>query len=610
VLYNGYHRHFTIVEAKFDFDMGGTVKMDVIMQCFSGTPYQSMSDFTRLILEILFVLSVIYQAYQEVMDAYIIKHKWGSFQPYYCEVWNYLNWLSIAMFLWCFAVWWFSYVPQVNAFMPEIRYNVYNDLSTPANFLHLTDYHQYHELMKMYHKAFAIVTTLNWYMEMNGICCLLQLLRILELLDFQPRLGLVTKTIGHALADLIHFACILFFILGVYLLQSHWLFGSSIPAFSEPLIAFNSVFVMLLGDTDQMLPIQNLYPYAGLLFIYSFIGIVFFVLLNILLAILVEAYMKVVEDSSNTLSVPAELYSMFRSWYRGHPWYLAKYRTRTPANAWVDKFFMNPDELNALFDNEGQQFDENGRVIGWDVPNRTVFEVPGPTAGVKLVAGRRTIMRALAMHPETKDMDPEILTRVACSIPHLYGGKEPDHPTAGDPLKDLIKEALAVIPDTAEERAGEESLSRSLLMESPRDSKKTSAPESAPDYSKADPAASVAGVSPETVATNRYKMQDALGMSHLEMGEYYSETAQYQMPTGIEAMVQSNQESLENKEEVDSASINIAEPSTFAMFEPSSWFAGNPSMECTTAVHIQSRGSDPDETNERHANSPETLKHI
>ena len=35
------------------------------------------------------------------------------------------------------------------------------------------------------------------YMEMNGICCLLQLLRILELLDFQPRLGLVTKTIGH-----------------------------------------------------------------------------------------------------------------------------------------------------------------------------------------------------------------------------------------------------------------------------------------------------------------------------------------------------------------------------------------------------------------------------
>ena len=24
-------------------------------------------------------------------------------------------------FMWCFAVWWFSYVPQVNAFMPEIR---------------------------------------------------------------------------------------------------------------------------------------------------------------------------------------------------------------------------------------------------------------------------------------------------------------------------------------------------------------------------------------------------------------------------------------------------------------------------------------------------------
>ena len=81
--------------------------------------------------------------------------------------------------------------------------------------------------------------------------------------------------------------------------MSYYLFGSSIEAFSSVGKAFNANFDLLLGSTDYNEAIQKEYAVMGPVFFYSFNGIVFFVLLNILLAILVEAYMKVVEDTGD-----------------------------------------------------------------------------------------------------------------------------------------------------------------------------------------------------------------------------------------------------------------------------------------------------------------------
>ena len=101
------------------------------------------------------------------------------------------------------------------------------------------------------------------YMSINGGCLILVLFKILKLLDFQPRLGIVTKTISKALNDLVHFFIVLTLILGVYWIMSYYLFGSSIDAFSSLGQAFNSNFYIMLGSTDYNDYIMDKYAFMG-----------------------------------------------------------------------------------------------------------------------------------------------------------------------------------------------------------------------------------------------------------------------------------------------------------------------------------------------------------
>ena len=106
----------------------------------------------------------------------------------------------------------------------------------------------------MYADAREIGKVIKSYMQLHGFCLIIVLLRLMKLLDFQPRLGLVTKTIAHALVDLIHFFILLCVILGVYWVMSYYLFGAQIEAFSKLDMAFHANFELLLGSTGRFLP--------------------------------------------------------------------------------------------------------------------------------------------------------------------------------------------------------------------------------------------------------------------------------------------------------------------------------------------------------------------
>jgi len=67
-------------------------------------------------------------------------------------------------------------------------------------------------------------------------------------------------------------------------------------------------FSILLGDIDLATDfIRSDNSTIGFIFYYSYISIVFFVLLNILLAILVDAYMEVKADAEDSKTVFAEV---------------------------------------------------------------------------------------------------------------------------------------------------------------------------------------------------------------------------------------------------------------------------------------------------------------
>lgn len=428
IVYNGFHGVFAYVVTTFSFDEGGTVYMGVEVSTFKGAPYQTTTDVVRLVLEIMFGLLLIVNLVGELFELYGESVKYGSISSYF-NFWNLIDWANMGCFLYLFYIWSMRYTVMMGEYQPKIRYNVYNDLFSEANYVNNINQHEMDHLLEMFHKTIVIVGDIKAYMEVNGICMLLVMLRLLKLLDFQPKLGLITKTIFKAASDLGHFMIIFVFVVGIYTVQAYYLFGNSIEDFSNPGAAFNTCFNMLMGDNGPNSAVLALRPVAGAIFIYTFILVVFFVLLNILLAILVEAYLRVVEDAQTALSVVEELGSLGKAMLKGTEFY----RQRIDKKAGKRNFKHLNDKailetLGPGSDDEEEVDEVTGRVVGSERKLHDILKVPvdqdddGEAEWVEAHAG--TIIKALTLHPQTRHLSHDQIKAVAGSIIYRYGEKE------------------------------------------------------------------------------------------------------------------------------------------------------------------------------------------
>ena len=74
----------------------------------------------------------------------------------------------------------------------------------------------------------TLVHRLSWYYAINGVNILLLIARILKLMDFQPRLGVVTRSLALAGPDLIHFVLVCGMVFIGYAMMAHLIFGNTI----------------------------------------------------------------------------------------------------------------------------------------------------------------------------------------------------------------------------------------------------------------------------------------------------------------------------------------------------------------------------------------------
>ncbi len=73
-----------------------------------------------------------------------------------------------------------------------------------------------------------LVNKLAWYYALNGITILLLIGRVLKRMEFQPRLGVVTRSLALAGPDLIHFCLVCGMVFVGYAMMAHLIFGNTI----------------------------------------------------------------------------------------------------------------------------------------------------------------------------------------------------------------------------------------------------------------------------------------------------------------------------------------------------------------------------------------------
>jgi hypothetical protein len=208
---------------------------------------------------------------------------------------------------------WISFYNTMNAdFSPDPRYYVYDSTEADANYLKLNltegsnEPDELKRMLIMFDGVAAIAGFYTQYAATSTLSLMIMTLRLIKMLDFQPRMDLVTRTMAAAANDLGHFFGLFALVFLGFSTIAYMNFGRSIESFSSIGWSSDTCFRLMLGDTgpyDSLLTTSN--AMSAVIFYYIFMGVVFFILLNILLAILVDAYVAVKsateEEASQTM---------------------------------------------------------------------------------------------------------------------------------------------------------------------------------------------------------------------------------------------------------------------------------------------------------------------
>ena len=128
------------------------------------------------------------------------------------------------------------------------------------------------------------------------------------MLNFQARVGIITRTLAEASGDLGHFLVVFLIITIGYALVGHVLFGHTVASFSTIGQSISVCAQILLGEIGVLEELSsNDFWFAPVMFFWSYIFVGFFVMTNVLLAIIIDSYAIVKMKADSTTPMSTEL---------------------------------------------------------------------------------------------------------------------------------------------------------------------------------------------------------------------------------------------------------------------------------------------------------------
>jgi hypothetical protein len=375
VVYNSQVEVFMLVSVEFTIEEGGSIKLVPSISSLRADPYSTATDRFRAVLEIIFIFVVIFNVFVELGELAALatasavaielanpvaekQHdkprtstnttkmsrrqrlqraaaglpNWYSglanggyfngFLMYTTSFWNVVDLLNISLQVYSMHLWASYYFDHARSFRPQVRYDGLVEIGRTERWMQL----HAGDLSAGAEASMGFAGVEYTFLELQAMTGLLTSLRTvscysialmtfrtLKLLDFQPRLGLVTRTIAKASQDLLHFGLIFMFVFFAYASMGHLTFGSAVTEFSTLGKSCMVCMSILLGDIDVQTDLYRSNYIAASFFFWTFVFIAFFILINMLLAILVDAYVAVKDEAEGNRTVPQDCYHMFSS---------------------------------------------------------------------------------------------------------------------------------------------------------------------------------------------------------------------------------------------------------------------------------------------------------
>lgn len=293
---------YTGVSVIFDVDASGSIKGRHRLSSVRDITGLSATAYC-LVLSLAAVLNgmAIYQAFNKVFDAsHLMKRTtwWAMVYEMVCRVIMCMYFIVLI----CLALFGSKMQTEFEGLISTLENVRINCTSA-----HCRD-HAFEPVLTNFFKTMSTLETKTTELTVHRVIsyaiCYMQFLLLMLYFAAHPRIGVITSTISKAWDHLFHFGIVLcnsFVSLG---LISFFAFGSTIKLFSSPTNSFLSQSRLLFGHwiqetEDATMTSEELATVdfvAFWVYIITFMLLMFYMLLNLFLAIIVDAFFEVKKD--------------------------------------------------------------------------------------------------------------------------------------------------------------------------------------------------------------------------------------------------------------------------------------------------------------------------
>ncbi|XP_020646855.3 polycystin-2-like protein 1 [Pogona vitticeps] len=230
--------------------------------------YVSTWDFFIVACEIVFCVFIFYYIVEEILELRIHKLQ------YFKSIWNILDIVVILLSIVAIGFHIFRTI-EVNRLMGQLLRNP----SIYADFEFLAFWQ-------------------TQYNNMNAVNLFFAWIKIFKYISFNKTMTQLSSTLARCAKDILGFAIMFFIVFFAYAQLGYLLFGTQVENFSTFIKCIFTQFRIILGDFDYN-AIDNANRILGPIYFVTYVFFVFFVLLNMFLAIINDTYSEVKEELSN-----------------------------------------------------------------------------------------------------------------------------------------------------------------------------------------------------------------------------------------------------------------------------------------------------------------------
>eukprot|EP00971_Amphidinium_carterae_P061025 1207605-Amphidinium_carterae.1 len=299
LFYNAHVNGFTSYHMHFEFRPDGKVSIKPFMETFLADPY---FDKWVVAFDTIFIVLMARVFWSEIKE--LVPACMNGFDGFleYMGFWNFIDWVNLSFGIACMTVWIIVCTSVGGGLQASLASLPTGALDTaviengffPAELDFTTVADQGIEaytakLEQVLSEASSIEGQHGFLRFLLVFYSMSLMLKFFKAFRANPRLNIVIDTITESWVDICHFGLVFGVIFVVFAIMAQLAFGASIVQFSTLWDALMMCWRILMGefDVDGMKQVSD---FLATLWFVLFTGLVLLILLNMLLAIIMDTY--------------------------------------------------------------------------------------------------------------------------------------------------------------------------------------------------------------------------------------------------------------------------------------------------------------------------------